>query len=94
MKAKIKKQASNILMSQAKPSALPVDTHFHLAVSFHQQGRLEDAAKLYESVVIANPLHDEAWHMYGLVANKLGNHKQAIELITKSINLDLNSFKV
>ena len=93
MKTKSKKQTSNILISQAKPSALPVDTQFHLAVSFHQQGRFKDAAKLYDSVVLSNPLHDEAWHMYGLVANQLGNHKQAIEAITKAINLDSKKAK-
>jgi tetratricopeptide (TPR) repeat protein len=93
MNTKSKKQSSNILMSKAKPIAMPLNTQIYLALSYHQQGRLQDAAKLYESVVLANPLHDEAWHMYGLVANQLGNHKQAIEQITKAINLDSKKAK-
>jgi hypothetical protein len=87
MNRKVKKQASNILMLQAKPSALPVDTQFHLAVSYHQQGRFQDAAKLYESVLIADPEHSEAWHMYGLMASQLGKHEQALDWINNALNL-------
>ena len=87
MNGKAKKQPSNILMQQPKLGALSVETQFHLAVSFHQQERFHDAAKLYESVVIANPRHADAWHMYGLMANQLSRHEQALEWITNAIKL-------
>jgi tetratricopeptide (TPR) repeat protein len=75
-------------MSQAKNKNLSIDTLFQLAVSFHQQQRFQDAIKLYESVLLANPTHADAWHMQGLLEARSGQNAQAVKLISQAILLN------
>lgn len=75
-------------MSQAKNNNLSTDTLFQLAVSFHQQQRFQDATKLYESVLLVNPAHADAWHMRGLLHAQAGENKKAVERISQAILLN------
>ena len=75
-------------MAQAKNNNLSTDTLFQLAVSFHQQQRFQDATKLYESVLLANPAHADAWHMRGLLHAQAGENQRAVERISQAIALN------
>ena len=88
MNSKHKKQASSLLMTKAKPDHLSAENLFQLAVSFHQQQRFQDATKLYESVLLANSAHADAWHMRGLLCAQAGENEKAVELISKAIELN------
>ena len=89
MKSKPCKQAANVLMAKAKPAAaVPMQTQFQLAVSFHSQGRWQDAAVLYDSVIAAQPGHADAWHMRGMLHAQAAEYAQAVKLISQAISLD------
>ena len=89
MKSKPNKQAANVLMVKAKPSeAVSLHKQFQMAVSFHSQGRWQDAAILYDSIIAAQPVHADAWHMRGLLDTQAGEQAQAVKRISQAISLD------
>jgi tetratricopeptide (TPR) repeat protein len=51
------------------------------AVALHGQGRLDEAARLYEQILAANPNLMDARHMLGVVRAQQGRHQEAHELI-------------
>jgi tetratricopeptide (TPR) repeat protein len=57
------------------------------ALRHHVNGRLEEAARVYQAILAENPHHAEALHLLGVVAHQQGNHRQARELIGKAIAL-------
>jgi tetratricopeptide (TPR) repeat protein len=57
----------------------------HLALRHHQQGHLDEAARLYQAVLAAQPGHLEALHLLGVVAHQKGDHARAVELIGRAI---------
>ncbi len=88
MKSMPSKQASNVLMAKNKPAAVSLHMQFQLAQSFHQQGRWQDAAILYDSIIAAQAAHSDAWHMRGLIDTQAGEHAQAVKRISQAIALD------
>jgi tetratricopeptide (TPR) repeat protein len=57
------------------------------AVQHHVNGRLEEAARIYQVILAENPRHAEALHLLGVVAHQQGNHRQARALIGQAIAL-------
>ena len=89
MRSKPSKQAANVLLARAKPAAaVSMQTQFELAVSFHSQGRWQDAAVLYDSIIAAQPAHADASHMRGLLDAQLGDQAQAVMRISQAIALN------
>jgi len=89
MRSKPSKQVANVLMAKAKPpDAVSIQTQFQLAVSFHSQGRWQDAAVLYDSIIAAQPGHADTWHMRGMLHAQAAELAQAVKLISQSISLD------
>jgi tetratricopeptide (TPR) repeat protein len=64
-----------------------METSFSAALSCHQQGLLEDAARLYRQVLASNPAHADALLLLGLVAMQQGNPKRGVELISRAVVL-------
>jgi tetratricopeptide (TPR) repeat protein len=58
------------------------------AVRFHQQGRLDKAAVLYDRILRADPRHPDALHLRGLVADQQGDHDRAHDLIAAAIRVE------
>jgi tetratricopeptide (TPR) repeat protein len=56
------------------------------AVALHRQGRLEDAARLYERVLEAEPKQFEALHFLGLVRFRQGRPEEAQKLLRRALN--------
>ncbi|MFN9834416.1 MAG: tetratricopeptide repeat protein [Phenylobacterium sp.] len=69
------------------PEPLTVET-LHRAFSLHQQGRLADAARLYEQILAAEPSNFDALHLLGLTAHQSGDHERAVELISAALRID------
>ena len=57
----------------------------HQAVHHHQQGRVDEAARLYQAILAVQPGHPEALHLLGGVAHQRGDHAHAVELIVRAI---------
>ncbi len=57
-------------------------------VRFHQSGRLDRAAVLYEKVLRKQPDHPDALHLLGLVADTAGDHERALDLMTRAVTVN------
>ena len=55
-----------------------------LAVQHHQAGQLREAHQLYGEILRAEPNNTHALRYLGLLAQQLGQHEQAVELIEKA----------
>ena len=58
------------------------------ALSLHRAGRFEDAGRLYEQILAADPGNASAYHFLGVVYHQLGNSDAAVAAITRAIELD------
>lgn len=61
------------------------------AVGLHGQGRLDEAARLYEQILAANPNVMDARHMLGVVRAQQNRHKEAHDLIAPVVAADPNN---
>lgn len=61
---------------------------FEQALSAHQQGRLPEAAALYEALLAHEPAHFDALHMLGLIAAQTGDPARAVGLIDRALAVD------
>src|SRR5262245_49646690 len=59
-----------------------------LAVQLHQQGRLEDADRLYRQALVSNPGDANALHLFGVLKAQRSDFGAALDLITRSIALE------
>jgi tetratricopeptide (TPR) repeat protein len=57
----------------------------HLAVRYHQNGHLEQAARIYQDILRRQPDHAEALHLLGVVALQQGDPARAVELIGRAV---------
>jgi protein O-GlcNAc transferase len=54
----------------------------------HEAGRLHEAETHYRQILAQDPNHAEALHLLGVLADQVGRHDVAVELIRRSIALD------
>ncbi|HUE62869.1 MAG TPA: tetratricopeptide repeat protein [Rhizomicrobium sp.] len=60
---------------------------FANASLLHQQGRLTEAAPLYQRVLLADPAHFDAYHMLGLLRAQQGEFLEAVKAIGHALKL-------
>src|SRR6187455_2347384 len=60
---------------------------FAVATKTHRSGRLEEADRLYQQVLAADPNHAGAWHMRGVLAAQVGQNELAIRSIERALEL-------
>jgi tetratricopeptide (TPR) repeat protein len=56
-----------------------------LALENHRQGRLAEAERIYRTVLSNQPGHLDALQLLGVVAHQQGDHRQAVELISRAV---------
>jgi predicted O-linked N-acetylglucosamine transferase (SPINDLY family) len=61
------------------------------ALQLHQAGRLPDAEAAYRRVLALDPGNAQALHMLGALANQVGQHAAAVELISQSVRIEPTS---
>lgn len=61
-------------------------------MALHQEGRLDEAAALYEAVIAQAPEHADAHQLLGLIALNTGNAPRAVDLIRRALEIDPSSF--
>jgi cytochrome c-type biogenesis protein CcmH/NrfG len=54
------------------------------AIQYHQQGRLDQAARIYQSILARQADHPDALHLLGVAAFQQGHPEQAVELIGRA----------
>jgi tetratricopeptide (TPR) repeat protein len=62
-----------------------MDDTLTLGFRHHQQGRLDEAARLYQSVLTQRPGDPDALHLLGVVALQKGDYRRAAEQIGRAI---------
>jgi protein O-GlcNAc transferase len=72
----------------APPEPADIAAAFARASLLHQEGRLADAAPLYQLVLAADPAHFDAQHMLGLLRAQQGDFLEAVKAIGHALKLD------
>jgi len=67
--------------------AISADAMLGRAMSLHQSGQMQQAQRLYEEVLLAQPGHADALHLLGVLSAQTHNYVRSIELIGKAIEL-------
>jgi predicted O-linked N-acetylglucosamine transferase (SPINDLY family) len=77
----------------SSPAIVPPDVAEFLAdgVAHHRAGRLPQAETCYRQVLAVQPDHAEALHLMGVIAQQMGRHDVAVELIGRAIERNRNS---
>jgi protein O-GlcNAc transferase len=65
-----------------------IDQAFQLAAENHRAGRLADAEAIYRQILLQNPSHADALHLLGVLASQTGRSGDAIDLISRAIELN------
>jgi protein O-GlcNAc transferase len=60
-------------------------------LALHRQGKLLEAAKIYEELLQETPRHFDALHLLGVISNQTGRFEQAVQLISKAISINAAS---
>jgi len=61
---------------------------FKTGLALQQQGRLAEAAKLYEDILVADKAHFAALHCLGAIAYQTGNLERAVALISNAVRIN------
>ena len=72
--------------------AAKIESTLKKAARLHQKQKLSDAAKLYQSVLKAEPMNVDALHYYGLLHHHRGDSKQAVEMILAAVGIKSDYF--
>ena len=62
-----------------------VQQALELAIQHHFAGRLTDAEGIYRQVLAQQPNHPDALHLLGVIADQVGKHEMAVNLIERAI---------
>ncbi len=68
--------------------AVSADEAIAIAIVLQKNGRLEDAADVYQKVAAVAPDHPVALHYAGVLAHQQGRSEEAIALIRRSLEVD------
>jgi predicted O-linked N-acetylglucosamine transferase (SPINDLY family) len=71
-----------------RPSTAAIAAQFQRAVGHHQRGELALAEPLYREILAQVPGHFDALHLLGIARMQKGEHRDAIELIRKAVDVD------
>jgi len=61
------------------------------AVTLHQQGRLDDAAQLYNGILAGTPDNFDAMHLLGVLMHQRGRSAEALALISRALAMNAKS---
>jgi tetratricopeptide (TPR) repeat protein len=65
-----------------------IQAKFKTGLALHQQGKLAEAATIYENVLSVDNAHFAALHCLGAIAYQTGNLERAVELIDRAVKIN------
>lgn len=65
-----------------------IQAKFKSGLALHQQGKLAEATKVYEDILIADKAHFGALHCLGAIAYQKGQLERAVELIGRAVKIN------
>ena len=71
-----------------RPSAAALAAQLERAVGHHQRGEIVLAAAMYREILAQIPWHFDALHLLGIARMQAGEHREAVDLIQKAIDVD------
>jgi len=71
-----------------EPNITAPSPEFLHGLALHQQGKLDDAERIYQAILRQHPSHFDALHLLGVIALQSGRIEQAVQLIGKAIELN------
>jgi protein O-GlcNAc transferase len=86
-RAAAKRQPASNAAGTASPAKVEPGVAELLAVGVghHRAGRLPEAESCYRQVLAAQPDHADALHLMGIIAQQMGRHDVAVDLIRRAI---------
>lgn len=66
----------------------PLQAKFQAGLALHRQGRLAEAAKIYEEILGTDKGHAAALHCLGGIAYQMGNLERAVTLIAEAVRIN------
>jgi tetratricopeptide (TPR) repeat protein len=83
-------------MSSKKPyeAATQIAVMFKQALSWHQQGRLQEAASIYQRILSLDPKNFDALHGLGILYGQAGYLEEAVRLIGEACTVQPDNFLV
>ncbi|MBU3913810.1 MAG: tetratricopeptide repeat protein [Nanoarchaeota archaeon] len=70
---------------------LSIQEALNLALKAHQEGKLEEAERVYRKILKINPDNPDANHLLGLIAHQTENYKEALSLVKRAIEINQNN---
>ncbi|HMD54356.1 MAG TPA: tetratricopeptide repeat protein, partial [Phycisphaerae bacterium] len=67
---------------------ITIQQAINTALECYNAGRLNQAEAICRQIIVQDPNHADALHMLGLIAGRAGNHKTAVELIGRAIQIN------
>ena len=61
------------------------------AIRHHESGRLQDAQRLYRTILAGDPRNPDALHLLGVLLGQIGRYDEAVAQIEKALSVDPQS---
>ena len=68
-----------------------MEANLACALQYHQAGKLEEARKIYQNLLMTGRDNADALHLLGVLAHQQGEHDRAVDLIGRAIALNPNA---
>jgi protein O-GlcNAc transferase len=75
-------------MTNPSRRSAKIDDLIQQALALHQQGRLGDATRLYETILRQNPRHFDALNLLGVIACQHGNFAVAVQRLGQALKVN------
>jgi tetratricopeptide (TPR) repeat protein len=75
-------------VSGSRDAPPAIQAQFKTGLALHQQGKLTEATKIYEAVLIADKSHFAALHCLGVIAYQTGSFERAVDLIGRAVRIN------
>ncbi len=76
--------------SLQQPDSLKIEQSLYLALTHHNQGRLQDAESLYRAILHVQPGHPDVNHNLGILLVQLGQSTAALSYFKTALDADQN----
>lgn len=78
-------------MSNTNQALIYLQNQYGQAMEFHQKGRLDDAEKIYLSIIKLQPKYANAMHGLGLIELGRGKYQESIKWFNQAIKIEKNA---